>query len=89
MMTMENETNAITGTDLIAWGHRPGPNFSGLLAIAHEGRLRGMETDVIRSMLDSRLPPPAPPTRGLHHPRAACNRVWPFTAIFRPPTQTN
>lgn len=65
MKTMENETNAITGADLIAWGHRAGPAFSGLLAIAHEGRLRGMETDAIRSMLDSCLPPPAPPTLGL------------------------
>ena len=51
----------ITGTDLIAWGHRPGPAFPGLLTMAGAAQAQGLPVDAVRRMLDVEIPPPAPP----------------------------
>jgi tRNA-splicing ligase RtcB len=52
----------VTGADLIAWGHRPGPAFPGLLARANAARTDGIDLQGIRQMLEPDLPPaPADP----------------------------
>jgi tRNA-splicing ligase RtcB (3'-phosphate/5'-hydroxy nucleic acid ligase) len=56
-----NDTTHITGADLIAWGHLPGPAFPGLLAMATAAQGDGADRTTIRAQLDAALPPPAPP----------------------------
>jgi tRNA-splicing ligase RtcB (3'-phosphate/5'-hydroxy nucleic acid ligase) len=51
----------ITGTDLIAWGHRPGPAFPALLAKAEAAQAQGLMPEAIERLLEADLPPPAPP----------------------------
>lgn len=48
----------ITGTDLIAWGHRPGPTFATLLATAEAAQDRGLSNDAVRTMLEPEKPAP-------------------------------
>lgn len=55
----------VTGDDLIAWGHRPGPSFGDLLSRANSARDEGFGLVKIREMLVGDLPPPAPPTQDL------------------------
>lgn len=50
----------ITGADLIAWGHRPGPAFVGMLTRANLARDQGLDRAGIRQMLEADLLPPAP-----------------------------
>lgn len=57
----------ITGTDLIAWGHRPGPAFPGLLAMAETAQGHGLSLDAIRNMLAAELPPPPAPVLPLQN----------------------
>ncbi|MEO1775983.1 MAG: RtcB family protein [Pseudomonadota bacterium] len=60
----------ITGNDLIAWGHRPGPQFAALLAKANAARREGYGLVRIEAMLAEDMPPPPPPTVDLR-PRGA------------------
>ncbi len=68
-MTQELETHdapqPVTGKDLIAWGHRPGPGFPDLLERANAARADGYGLVKIRDMLAPGLPPPPPPTQDL------------------------
>ena len=48
----------LTGADLIAWGHCPGPQFPALLARAHAAQTSGLGAEAIRHMLEADLPPP-------------------------------
>ncbi|MEM6972922.1 MAG: RtcB family protein [Pseudomonadota bacterium] len=66
----ETEREPITGRDLIDWGHRPGPQFTELLAKANAARAEGFGLVRIRAMLEVDMPPPPPPTLGLRAPGA-------------------
>lgn len=57
---MTEATTPLTGADLIAWGHRPGPQFPDLLARANAARAGGAGTEAIRALLALALPQPAP-----------------------------
>jgi tRNA-splicing ligase RtcB (3'-phosphate/5'-hydroxy nucleic acid ligase) len=59
MMTDAN--HPITGDDLKAWGHRPGPAFPDLLARANAAVAAGSDANTVRAMLSADLPPPKPP----------------------------
>lgn len=48
----------ITGTDLIAWGHRPGPTFADLLAMAEAAKSQGLTAEAVRAMLEAEKPAP-------------------------------
>lgn len=48
----------LTGTDLIAWGHRPGPEFPGLLARANADLAAGAAPDAVRAALEGLKPAP-------------------------------
>jgi tRNA-splicing ligase RtcB len=48
----------LTGADLIAWGHAPGPAFPGLLAQANAALGEGASLDTVRSLLDAARPQP-------------------------------
>ncbi|MEM6676818.1 MAG: RtcB family protein [Pseudomonadota bacterium] len=61
-MTQDPERPAITGKELIDWGHQPGPDFPGLLAKANAARAEGYGLVRIRDMLAEYMPPPPPPT---------------------------
>ena len=53
-------TLPFSGADLIAWGHRPGPQFPALLAEVARAEAEGADRDAIRARLASALPvPPA------------------------------
>ncbi|MEM7527484.1 MAG: RtcB family protein [Pseudomonadota bacterium] len=69
-MSSDNDRPAVTGNDLIAWGHRPGPHFGALLSKANAARAEGFGLVRIREMLAGDLPPPPPPTLPLR-PRGA------------------
>ena len=58
----------ITGTDLIDWGHRPGPHFAALLTQAALMAEGGAGRAAIRAALDAELPPPPPPQLPLRVP---------------------
>lgn len=49
---------AVTGADLIAWGHRPGPQFPDLLGRAARLRAAGQTPAQIRAALAPLIPPP-------------------------------
>jgi tRNA-splicing ligase RtcB (3'-phosphate/5'-hydroxy nucleic acid ligase) len=51
---------AITGAELIDWGHKPGPQFPALLERAAVAQASGLGLHDIRAMLAAVLPPPAP-----------------------------
>lgn len=55
----------INGNDLIAWGHKPGPNFGPMLAHARSCEALGTDVDGIRASLVMWLPPPPPPVMPL------------------------
>ncbi|WP_236635880.1 RtcB family protein [Paracoccus aminophilus] len=57
---MNEAFSLVTGADLIAWGHRPGPAFRDLLSRANFARSEGCGLEGIRQMLEPDLPPPAP-----------------------------
>lgn len=57
---MTDDHARVTGTDLIDWGHRPGPHFPALLARANAARAEGLGLAPIRQMLAAELPPPEP-----------------------------
>lgn len=59
-MMDDDAISAVTGSDLIGWGHRPGPAFPDLLARANAARGQGLGLVRIRQMLEADLPPPAP-----------------------------
>ncbi|MEM1346260.1 MAG: RtcB family protein [Pseudomonadota bacterium] len=61
----ENTRPPVSGHDLIAWGHRPGPQFAALLDKANAARAEGFGLVRIREMLAGDLPPPPPPTQPL------------------------
>ena len=65
---MTNEHSAVTGADLISWGHRAGPQFPDLLARANAARDQGLGLVRIRQMLEPDLPPPAPEPLALRAP---------------------
>ncbi|MGR3824082.1 MAG: RtcB family protein [Salipiger marinus] len=67
-MTNEDAPSPVTGADLIAWGHRPGPAFPGLLTRANAARDEGLGLIRIRQMLEADLPPPAPEPLALRRP---------------------
>lgn len=69
MMTNE-APSPVTGADLIAWGHRPGPAFPALLARANAARDGGLGLPRIRQMLDGDIPPPPPPALPLQPGRS-------------------
>ena len=50
----------LTGRDLIAWGHRPGPAFPSLLERANAALAEGRDPRAIREALSAELPPPMP-----------------------------
>jgi tRNA-splicing ligase RtcB (3'-phosphate/5'-hydroxy nucleic acid ligase) len=60
MMTEANRP--ISGDDLKAWGHRPGPAFPALLAKANAAAAEGRDLTDVQAILAADLPPPAPPT---------------------------
>ncbi|MEO1493021.1 MAG: RtcB family protein, partial [Pseudomonadota bacterium] len=62
---MQDAPAPVTGKDLIAWGHRPGPRFPDLLERANAARAEGLGLVKIRDMLAPDLPPPPPPTQDL------------------------
>lgn len=65
---MDDAHSPVTGTDLIAWGHRPGPDFPNLLTRANSARAEGFGLVRIRQMLEPDLPPPAPEPLALRQP---------------------
>lgn len=65
---MDDRPSPVTGTDLIAWGHRPGPAFAGLLSRANAALAEGRELGHIRQMLDAERPPPPPDPLALRQP---------------------
>lgn len=67
-MMNDDAISAVTGADLITWGHRPGPAFPDLLARANEARGQGFGLVRIRQMLEADLPPPAPAQLPLRPP---------------------
>lgn len=67
-MMNDDARAAVTGTDLIGWGHRPGPAFPQLLARANAARAEGLGLAHIRQMLEPDLPPPAPEPLALRQP---------------------
>lgn len=67
---MSDDFPPLTGTDLIAWGHRPGRGFADMLTRANAARDQGLDLAGIRQMLLADLPPPAPEPLALHQPGA-------------------
>ena len=59
---MTEANRPVTGDDLKAWGHQPGPAFPNLLARANAAIAEGRDMDNVREMLCADLPPPAAPT---------------------------
>ena len=55
---MEATQDKITGTDLIGWGHHPGPAFTGLLSMAEAAQGQGLSADAVRTMLEAEKPAP-------------------------------
>lgn len=51
----------ITGEDLKAWGHRPGPQFPALLAKAESLQAEGLDAQALRAALEAEKP--APPAK--------------------------
>ena len=73
-MTAATETAAaaatpITGAELKAWGHRPGPQFPRLLSLAADLSAAGRSEAEIRAALEAQKPP-APNHIPLHAPDA-------------------
>lgn len=48
----------ITGEDLKAWGHRPGPQFPALLAKAESLQAEGLDAQALRAALEAEKPAP-------------------------------
>ncbi|MDF2231247.1 RtcB family protein [Albimonas sp. CAU 1670] len=48
----------ITGEDLKAWGHRPGPQFPMLLARAESLQAEGLDAEALRAALEAEKPTP-------------------------------
>ena len=74
-----NDAPVITGRDLIAWGHRPGPAFRSLLERANAALEQGRPTEAVREALSAELPPPAPDPLPLHPTGAV-----PFHRLIEP-----
>ncbi len=49
-------TQPITGADLVAWGHRPGPAFRDLLTRANAALTEGRDRDAVRALLETLRP---------------------------------
>jgi RNA-splicing ligase RtcB len=56
-MTIIEETKHITGKDLIAWGHRPGPEFGSLLEKANRAISEGTSIDGVQKQLEPFIVP--------------------------------
>lgn len=67
-MMNDDAPSPVTGAELVAWGHRPGPAFPDLLARANAARDQGLGLVRIRQMLEAELPPPAPEPLALRKP---------------------
>lgn len=52
----------VDGKKLIAWGHKPGVKFAGMLRAAKEARDEGVSIEDVRKMLENFVPPPPPAT---------------------------
>ena len=72
---MTEDIARVTGTDLIAWGHRPGPAFGGLLDRANTALAAGQDRQAVRAQLAAELPPPPPEPRALRAPDALVAQV--------------
>ncbi len=70
---------AITGTELIAWGHKPGPKFPALLERAKVAQASGLGLADIRAMLTADLPRPGSEPLALQ-----TQAIWPFISISAP-----
>lgn len=55
---MMNDLTPLTGHDLTAWGHTPGPQFPALLARANDLLANGHSAEEIRGVLAENLPQP-------------------------------
>ena len=66
-MTLQ-DTIAISGADLIAWGHKPGSAFPALLQKANEALAKGVALAEVQASLAEDLPPPAPEPLALKAP---------------------
>lgn len=53
------KTDILTGHDLTAWGHDPGPQFPALLERANTLLEKGGTPETIRAELASAIPPQA------------------------------
>lgn len=51
-----NDLTPLTGHDLTAWGHTPGPQFPALLARANDLLANGRSAEEIRGVLAEDLP---------------------------------
>ncbi len=56
---MTDLVQPLTGADLIAWGHRPGPEFPALLTRANADLAAGLAPDAVRIALEVFKPAPA------------------------------
>jgi len=57
MTTTEEIKQTVTGKDLIAWGHRPGPEFKSLLEKANSAVNNGTSFDVVQKQLEPFIVP--------------------------------